>query len=94
MKQQKNEIELRLRQLLADDIQDGVPILAEIASTSAVMSALEVSELKLQAPVTTSTFNLRSIHNALIDGRWKGIDRLCELVHGLELETDGKYCMQ
>jgi hypothetical protein len=86
LKEQKREIELRLQQLSAEDIQDGVPILAKIASTSTAMSALEVSELKVQAPV--AGFSMRSIHNSLVEGKWKGIDRLCDILCEYEKETE------
>ena len=89
MKEQKREIELRLQQLSAEDIQDGVPILAKIASTSTAMSALEVSELKVQAPV--AGFSMRSIHNSLVEGKWKGIDRLCDILCEYEKETEGTF---
>ena len=86
LKDSNRELELRLNQLIAEDLQEEVPLLAQLATTSEVPSNQEGNPLNIQRP-EENVWSLNHIRQQLC--HWNGVDSLIERVIKVEKETEG-----
>ena len=76
-----------MEQLLAEDIQEEVPLLAKFAATDKALSTVDSTALQLFKPSAQSGASLKEMQSEL--HHWQGVERLSLAIQKIQRETEG-----